>query len=64
MSEQACNYSPDAHPRAFGEAAGKGAIRTMPSDFFVEESLPFELAGEGEHLYLFIEKTGLNTADV
>jgi len=62
--EQARNYSPDGHPRAFGGAAGKGDIRTMAGDFFVEESLPFELAGEGEHLYLFIEKTGLNTADV
>ena len=62
--EQACNYNPDEHPRAFGEAAGKGTIRTVVEDFFVEESLPFELAGEGEHLYLFIQKTGLNTADV
>ncbi|MGD8236056.1 MAG: tRNA pseudouridine(13) synthase TruD [Chromatiales bacterium] len=64
LREQARNYSPDEHPRAFGGAAGKGAIRTMAGDFFVEESLPFELAGEGEHLCLFIEKTGLNTADV
>jgi tRNA pseudouridine13 synthase len=62
--EQARNYSPEGHPRAYGGAAGKGAIRTMAGDFFVEESLPFELTGVGEHLYLFIEKTGLNTADV
>ncbi len=64
LREQACNYSPGRHPHAFGGAAGKGVIRTIAGDFFVEESLPFELAGEGEHLYLFIEKTGLNTADV
>ena len=62
--EQAQHYSPGEHPRAFGCAAGKGTIRTIADDFFVEESLPFMLTGEGEHLYLFIEKTGLNTADV
>jgi len=62
--EQARTCSPEGHPRAFGGSAGNGAIRTMAEDFFVEESLPFELSGEGEHLYLFIEKTGLNTADV
>ena len=62
--EQAQHYSPGEHPRAFGDIAGKGTIRTIADDFFVEETLPFELTGEGEHLYLFIEKTGLNTADV
>ncbi len=64
LLEQAQDYSPGEHPRAFGGAAGKGNIRTLADDFFVEETLPFELTGEGEHLYLFIEKTGLNTADV
>ena len=64
IREQAQHYSPGRHPRAFGGSAGKGAIRVTAGDFFVEESLPFELSGEGEHLYLFVEKTGLNTADV
>jgi len=35
----------------------------VPEDFYVEESLPFELSGEGEHLYLFVEKRELNSGD-
>ncbi len=41
------------------------AYKTMPSDFIVTEVLPFadngELSGSGEHLWLFIEKIGMNT---
>jgi tRNA pseudouridine13 synthase len=62
--EQAGTYDPETHPRAHGGSAGKGLLRSLAEDFFVEESLPFTLSGEGEHLYLFVEKRGLNTADV
>jgi tRNA pseudouridine13 synthase len=62
--DQAGHYDPDRHPRAFGGSAGSGLLRCSPADFFVEETLPFTPAGEGEHLYLFVEKSGLNTADV
>jgi len=38
-----------------------GSIKTLPDEFLVDEILPFELAGTGEHLYIEIEKTGANT---
>jgi tRNA pseudouridine13 synthase len=38
-----------------------GSIKTLPDEFVVDEVLPFELAGTGEHLYVEIEKTGANT---
>ncbi|MFW6061000.1 MAG: tRNA pseudouridine(13) synthase TruD [Phycisphaeraceae bacterium] len=41
-----------------------GAIKQRPEDFLVEEQPLYDLAGEGEHLFLFIEKTGLTTTDV
>lgn len=36
-------------------------IRSQPADFDVCEVLGFELSGDGEHDYLFIEKTSANT---
>ncbi|WP_342748498.1 tRNA pseudouridine(13) synthase TruD [Marinobacterium halophilum] len=36
-------------------------MRTTPDDFQVFERLPFEPDGEGEHLFLYIRKTGENT---
>lgn len=42
----------------------EATIKLSPSDFQVSEILGFELSGEGEHLWLEIEKTGWNTADV
>lgn len=47
----------------YGGPAASGVIRTVPEDFYVEESLPFELSGEGEHLYLYVEKRELNSGD-
>ncbi len=38
-----------------------GCIKTLPDEFVVEEILPFEPVGTGEHLYIEIEKTGANT---
>jgi tRNA pseudouridine13 synthase len=48
-------------PRAHGGAAVRGLIRVLPEDFFVDETLPFEPDGEGEHLLLRVTKTGQNT---
>lgn len=39
-------------------------FRHQPEDFYVEEILGFEPDGQGEHLWLFLEKTQLNTHDV
>ncbi len=41
-----------------------GILRDRVSDFKVCEVLDFEFADEGEHLYLQIEKSNLNTKDV
>ncbi|MFT5693292.1 MAG: tRNA pseudouridine13 synthase [Oceanicoccus sp.] len=41
-----------------------GNLRERPEYFQVEEILGFEPAGEGEHIFLFIEKTTLNTQQV
>ncbi|HHL32600.1 MAG TPA: tRNA pseudouridine(13) synthase TruD [Oceanospirillales bacterium] len=38
-----------------------GKIRTCPEDFRVTERNDIELSGTGEHLWLYIEKTGSNT---
>lgn len=37
------------------------AIRTQPEDFEVVEELGWDFTGDGEHDYLWIEKTGANT---
>ncbi|MBT8066042.1 MAG: tRNA pseudouridine(13) synthase TruD [Gammaproteobacteria bacterium] len=47
--------------RAYGEPLFAARIRSQPADFDVTEELGFELSGDGEHDYLFIEKTSANT---
>lgn len=42
----------------------KGVIRERIEDFQVNEVLDCDFAGEGEHLYLQVEKIDLNTQDV
>lgn len=44
-----------------GKPTGSAQFKSQPEDFRVSETLPFELTGEGEHLFLHIEKTGINT---
>jgi tRNA pseudouridine13 synthase len=61
--QQARAFALDTHPHAHGRPTATGVIRTLASDFCVEESLPFELSGEGEHLYLYVEKQHLNSTD-
>lgn len=39
-----------------------GRLKERPEDFLVEEQPLYEPRGEGEHLYLFIQKRGLTTA--
>lgn len=48
-------------PRASHHGPAKGLIKERVEDFYVEESLEPELAGEGEHVWLWIEKQGQNT---
>ncbi|MEP0354373.1 tRNA pseudouridine(13) synthase TruD [Paraglaciecola sp.] len=39
-----------------------GLFKSIPEDFQVTELLGYEPIGEGEHIYLWVRKTGLNTA--
>lgn len=52
-------------PCARGEApAASAVLRHSPEDFAVDEIMPIDLTGEGEHLWLHIEKRGLDTPRV
>ncbi|TWC43168.1 tRNA pseudouridine13 synthase [Pseudomonas sp. SJZ079] len=50
-------------PRAYGEACGRAVLKASAEDFQVDEVLDIPLAGEGEHLWLWVEKRGLNTEE-
>jgi tRNA pseudouridine13 synthase len=47
--------------RAHGPGLFTASIRAHPSDFVVVENCSIEFSGDGEHDYLWIEKTGANT---
>lgn len=50
-------------PRAWGEPCGTAQLKASVEDFQVDELLGIELAGAGEHLWLHVEKRGLNTEE-
>lgn len=41
-----------------------GSIKQRPEDFLVEETPLYQPAGEGEHIYLFVEKRGMSTLEM
>lgn len=45
----------------FGKPKSLGDLRTNEEDFQVNEFLPFQPSGEGEHVFIHIEKKGQNT---
>lgn len=47
---------------AYGAPVSSATLKQQPSDFFVAEELGFEPSGSGEHLFLQVEKVGVNTA--
>ncbi|MFO7603376.1 MAG: tRNA pseudouridine(13) synthase TruD [Gammaproteobacteria bacterium] len=49
---------------AFGQPTVTGVLRQQVADFLVEEQLGFEPTGEGQHVWLWIEKRERNTQDV
>jgi len=51
-------------PASSGERLLSGQIKSKPADFQVREKLDFDFDGQGEHLYLYVRKCGLNTIDV
>ncbi len=48
-------------PYAYGSPKSSGKIKTCPDDFIVEEVLSFQPEGEGEHVFLQIQKKAENT---
>jgi len=48
--------------RAHGLPVGQGRVRQSSSDFQVIETLDYELSGDGEHDFLWLEKRDANTA--
>jgi tRNA pseudouridine13 synthase len=50
-------------PRAHGQVCGTAVLKASAEDFQVDEVLDIPLAGEGEHLWLWVEKRGLNTEE-
>lgn len=48
----------------WGAVLGSARLKAMPEDFVVEEVLGFAPDGQGEHLWLWVEKRGLNTEQV
>ena len=51
-------------PYAHGGSVGFGVLKEKPEYFQVTEQLSFEPSGAGEHVFLFIQKIGLNTDDI
>lgn len=49
-------------PRAHGEPTVQALIRQQPEDFIVDEQLKHVADGQGEHLWVRVEKRGANTA--
>lgn len=49
---------------AYGQPTITGQLKQSPSDFIVTEKLSFTPSGDGEHLFLYIEKKERNTVDV
>lgn len=50
-------------PRASGEALGRAVLKAVADDFQVDEVLDIPLSGQGEHLWLWVEKRDLNTEE-
>lgn len=50
-------------PCAYGEPLGTAVLKATAEDFQVDEVLDIPLSGDGEHLWLWVEKRGLNTEE-
>jgi tRNA pseudouridine13 synthase len=51
-------------PRVAADLPVRALIRSVPEDFVVREQLGFEPDGSGEHVFLHLQKRGLNTQDL
>ena len=59
---QPTSAPPGELPRAYGGPPLRAKLRTMAEDFRVEEILGYDADGHGEHVLLWVEKRGANTA--
>ena len=50
-------------PCAYGAPLGRAVLKATAEDFQVDEVLDIPLTGTGEHLWLWVEKRGLNTEE-
>ncbi|RMR03925.1 tRNA pseudouridine synthase D [Pseudomonas savastanoi pv. glycinea] len=50
-------------PQAYGQPLGSAVLKATAEDFQVDEVLDIPLSGDGEHLWLWVEKRGLNTEE-
>jgi len=50
-------------PRAYGDALGTAVLKAIAEDFQVDEVLDIPFSGDGEHLWIWVEKRGLNTEE-
>lgn len=50
-------------PRASGASLGSAVLKAVAEDFQVDEVLDIPLSGQGEHLWLWVEKRDLNTEE-
>lgn len=48
-------------PQPYAAPISNAHFKQTPQDFQVDEVLEIDLSGEGEHLWLLIQKTGMNT---
>jgi tRNA pseudouridine13 synthase len=62
-AEQAWMHACTALPFAHGEPQLSGLLKVAPEDFEVEEVLGFTPDGNGEHVFVYVEKRGLTTPD-
>ncbi len=53
-----------AGPKGARDDTIGGRLRERTEDFLVEEIPLYEPAGEGEHIYLFVEKRGMSTLEL
>ncbi len=55
------NYSIPQWPYVYGGPQSQGKLKAQAIDFMVREKLPFQPEGNGEHVFIQIEKVGENT---
>jgi tRNA pseudouridine13 synthase len=51
-------------PAAWGSPLFHASLKSQRSDFIVDEVLDIDMEGEGEHLYLHLQKSGMNTDEL